>query len=130
MDAAQVRMIHLDTSFLIRALALGSPEDRRLRAWIGEGKTLGMSTVAWAELLCGPLKRSEMELATEIVGQRQDFTPEHAELAARFFNESGRRRGSLIDCMIAATALVADAPIATANAADFLRFKDFGLTMA
>ena len=130
MDAAQVRMIHLDTSFLIRALALGSPEDRRLRAWIGEGKTLGMSTVAWAELLCGPLNRSEMELATEIVGRRQDFTPEHAELAARFFNESGRRRGSLIDCMIAATALVADAPIATANAADFLRFKDFGLTMA
>ena len=130
MDAAQVRMIHLDTSFLIRALAMGSPEDRRLRDWIGEGQTLGMSTVAWTELLCGPLKRSEMELATEIVGQRQDFTPEHAELAARFFNESGRRRGSLIDCMIAATALVADAPIATANAADFLRFKDFGLTMA
>ena len=123
-------MIHLDTSFLIRALALGSPEDRRLRAWIGEGKTLGMSTVAWAELLCGPLKRSEMEWVAEIVGQRQDFTPEHAELAARLFNESGRRRGSLIDCMIAATALVADAPIATANAADFLRFKDFGLTMA
>ena len=130
MDAAQVRMIHLDTSFLIRALALGSPEDRRLRAWIGEGKTLGMSTVAWAELLCGPLKRSEMEWVAAIVGQRQDFTPEHAELAARLFNESGRRRGSLIDCMIAATALVADAPIATANAADFLRFKDFGLTMA
>ena len=123
-------MIHLDTSFLIRALVLGAPEDRKLRGWIGEGKTLGMSTVAWAELLCGPLKRSEMEWATEIVGQRQDFTPEHAELAARLFNEYGRRRGSLIDCMIAATALVADAPIATANAADFLRFKDFGLTMA
>ena len=130
MDVVQVRMIHLDTSFLIRALVLGAPEDRKLRGWIGEGKTLGMSTVAWAELLCGPLKRSEMEWATEIVGQRQDFTPEHAELAARLFNESGRRRGSLIDCMIAATALVADAPIATANAADFLRFKDFGLTMA
>ena len=56
-------MIHLDTSFLIRALVLGAPEDRKLRGWIGEGKTLGMSTVAWAELLCGPLKRSEMEWA-------------------------------------------------------------------
>ena len=123
-------MIHLDTSFLIRALALGSPEDRKLRGWIGEGQTLGMSTVAWAELLCGPLKRSEVEWATEIVGQRHDFTPEQAELAARLFNESGRRRGSLIDCMIAATALAAAAPIATANAADFLRFKGFGLTMA
>ena len=28
----------------------------------------------------------------EIVGQRQDFTPDHAELAARLFNESGRRQ--------------------------------------
>ena len=60
-----------------------------------------MSAVAWAELLCGPLARSEMEWAAEIVGQRQDFTAEHAALAARLFNESGRRRGSLIDCMIA-----------------------------
>ena len=123
-------MIHLDTSFLIRALVLGSPEDRKLRGWIGEGKTLGMSAVAWAELLCGPLARSEMEWAAEIVGQRHDFTPEHAVLAARLFNESGRRRGSLIDCMIAATALADGAPIATANDADFLRFKDSGLTMA
>ena len=123
-------MIHLDTSFLIRALDRGSPEDHKLRGWIGEGETLGMSAVAWAELLCGPLERSEMEWAAEIVGQRQDFTAEHAALAARLFNESGRRRGSLIDCMIAATALAADAPLATANAADFLRFKDSGLTMA
>ena len=103
-------MIHLDTSFLIRALDRGSPEDHKLRGWIGEGETLGMSAVAWAELLCGPLERSEMEWAAEIVGQRQDFTAEHAALAARLFNESGRRRGSLIDCMIAATALAAKAP--------------------
>ena len=48
-------MIHLDTSFLIRALDPGSPEDLELRGWIREGETLGMSTVAWAELLCGPL---------------------------------------------------------------------------
>ena len=72
--AFQVRMIHLDTSFLIRALAPGSPEDRKLRGWMGEGETLGMSAVAWAELLCGPLERSEMEWVAEIVGQRQDLS--------------------------------------------------------
>ena len=47
-------MIQLDTCFPIRALNLGSPEDRKLRAWIGAGETLSMSTVAWAEFLCCP----------------------------------------------------------------------------
>ncbi len=89
-----------------------------------------MSTVVWAELLCGPLSQTEMELAAEIVGQRRDFTPEHAVIAARLFNDSGRRRGSLIDCMIAAVAIADDASIATANPEDFRRFEDSGLTVA
>ena len=123
-------MIHLDTSFLIRALDPGSAEDRKLRGWMGKGETLGMSAVAWAELLCGPLAPSEMELVAEIVGQRRDFTPEHAVMAARLFNESGRRRGSWIDCMIAAAALADGASIATANVADFRRFETSGLELA
>ncbi len=120
-------MIHLDTSFLIRALNLGTPEDRKLREWIGAGETLSMSTVAWAEFLCGPLDESEIALADQIVGQRSDFTPAQAAIAARVFNESGRRRGSLIDCMIAAAALADGAPIATENVADFRRFQNSGL---
>ncbi len=123
-------MIHWDTSFLIRALGLGSPADRKLRGWIGEGETLGMSTVAWAEFLCGPLARRDIEWAARIVGRRRDFTTEQAAITARLFNESGRRRGSLIDCMIAAAALADGAPIATANADDFRRFEEFGLKMA
>ncbi len=122
-------MIHLDTSFLIRSLNAGTAEDRKLREWIGAGETLSMSMVAWAEFLCGPLEESEIALAAQIVEQQSAFTPEHAALAARLFNESGRRRGSLIDCMIAAAALADDAPIATPNVADFRRFEDSGLTV-
>ena len=123
-------MIHLDTSFLIRALNRGSPEDWRLRRWIQDGEILGMSAVAWAELLCGPLSPGEKELAAGVVEQRIDFTPTHAEIAARLFNTSGRRRGTLIDCMIAAAAIVDGAPIATSNDGDFRRFVDAGLTLA
>lgn len=123
-------MIHLDTSFLIRALNSGSPEDRKLREWIGVGETLRMNTVAWAEFLCGPLDESEIALAAQIVERHGDFTLDHAAIAARLFNESGRRRGSLIDCMIAAAALAAGASIATENVADFRRFEDFGLQLA
>ena len=48
-------MIHLDTSFLIRALARGLPEDRRLRGWLRSQEPLGMSSISWAEFLCGPV---------------------------------------------------------------------------
>ena len=91
------------------------------------GETLSMSTVAWAEFLCGPLDQSEIELAAQIVGPQSAFTPDHAALAARLFNESGRRRGSLIDCMIAASVLTDGAAIATPNVANFRCFKDSGL---
>lgn len=123
-------MIHLDTSFLIRALNVGTPEDRKLREWISAGETLSMSTVAWAEFLCGPLAQSEIELAAQVVGQQSVFTPDHAAIAAQLFNKSGRRRGSLLDCMIAAPALADGASIATRNVADFRRFEDSGLTVA
>jgi predicted nucleic acid-binding protein len=120
-------MIHLDTSFLIRGLVPGSAQDRALRKWLGEGERLGMSAVAWAELLCGPLAESHRELAARIVPERVPFLEEDAVVGARLFNESGRRRGSLMDCMIAASALRAGEPLATANASDFRRFATQGL---
>lgn len=123
-------MIHLDTSFLIRALAPETPEDSKLRSWVAAGETIAISSVCWAELLCGPLSSSDMALARLFVDRCVDFTEDHAAATARLFNDSGRRRGSLADCMIAAVALSDDAPIATSNEADFERFAAAGLTIA
>ena len=122
-------MIHLDTNFLIRGLARGTPQDKMLRDWLKRGETLGMSTVAWTELLCGPIDTRHLQLATAIVSERVPLVEDDSALAARLFNESGRRRGTLADCMIAATALRSKAPLATANPADFNRFEDAGLTV-
>ena len=109
-------MIHLDTSFLIRALMRGTPEDQALRRWIANGESLAVCSIAWAEFQCGPLTSSELAVAGAIIGRHRDFTKNDAETAARGFNESGRSRGSLIDCMIAAAAQADGAPVAAAGA--------------
>ena len=123
-------MIHLDTSFLIGALIPGTRQDRALRKWIGRGEPLAVSSIAWVEFRCGPLDQAELALAEGFVGHFRDFTREDAELAARLYNQSGRRRGSLADCMIAAVALADRASVATANVKDCRPLRDFGLTLA
>ena len=44
--------------------------------------------------------------------------------------ETGRRSGSLLDCVIAATAISRDEEPATANRKDFRRFEAHGLRLA
>ncbi|MDE0389730.1 MAG: PIN domain-containing protein [Rhodospirillales bacterium] len=123
-------MIHLDTSFLIRGFVSETLENLALRKWLGADETLAVSTVAWMEFLSGPVEPSEFEFAASIVNRHIDFTPAHAEIAARLFNLSGRRRRLFADCMIAATAIAENAPIATTNERDFRRFESEGLTFA
>ena len=123
-------MIHLDTSFLIRALARGSREDGRLRTWLRRGTSLAISAIAWAEFLCGPLGAEELEVAARLVQEPVPFVAADAVLAAKLFALGGRRRGSLADSMIAATAIRLGAAVATTNAKDFRHFAAAGLTLA
>ena len=123
-------MIHLDASFLIRAIEPGSSEDHAITGWYDAGETFAISAIAWAEFMCGPLVQSELDAAAGIIRQYIDFTPAQAEVAAHLFNRSGRRRGLFSDCMIAAAAISERAPIATRNVKDFSRFESEGLTLA
>ena len=101
-----------------------------MREWLARNEPLGMSAVAWAEFLCGPVEPSVAELVVRIVSTRIPFAEEDAALAARLFGELGRRRGSLTDCMIAAASIHARAPLATDNIRDFERFQAAGLQLA
>ena len=123
-------LIHIDTSFLIRALVQGTAEDRILRSWLKADTPLAMSAVGWAELLCGPLEEVHLALVRRIVSHIAPFEAETATLAAHLFNRSGRRRGTLADCMIAATAMNAGAMLASSNPADFKRLVLEGLQLA
>lgn len=120
-------MIFLDTSFLIRGLASGTREDRRLRAWLRAGRPVGMSSIGWAEFLCGPVDAQDIDLASRILAEPEPFVAADSITAARLFNVAGRRRGCFVDCMIAAVALRVGAPLATANPTDFRRFEAAGL---
>ena len=113
--------IHLDTSFLIRALRPGTAEDSELRGFLAAGRGLATSSIAWAEFLCGPLDDQQIRAATRLTSERVPFTEKDAALAAELFNDSGRRRNSLTDCMIAAIALRCNAQLATSNQTDFER---------
>ena len=124
-------MIHLDTSFLIRGSVSGSPEDRALRGWVGIQESLGVSTVVWAEFLCGPYERSSLEFLIGVIDRHVDFTSAHArDCGAPLQSIWSAPRGSQMDCMIAATAIAENAPIATTNERDFRQFEAEGLTFA
>jgi predicted nucleic acid-binding protein len=122
-------VIHLDTGFLIRSLLAGSDPDRALRRWLGEGRRVAINSIAWTEFLCGPLGAADVETATMIVTERIPYDEQDGQLAAEFFNGTGRRRGSLIDCMIAASTARRGAMLATLNPADFRRFEPLGLRL-
>jgi predicted nucleic acid-binding protein len=117
-------LIHFDTSLLIRAINRNSGEDRQLRRWPQQRVPLGISTIGWTEFMCGPLDQRQLAQAAAIVGEPEPFTGQDAICAADLFNRSGRHRGSLMDCIIAAIAIRVGASIATANRADFRRFPN------
>jgi predicted nucleic acid-binding protein len=108
-----------------QSLRRGSAEDERLRQWLVRGEAVGISAVSWTEFLCGPVQGHAIELAARVVGEPVALLA--VDAAAKLFNLGGRRRGSLNDCMIAATALRTNAPLATTNPADFRRFEPAGL---
>lgn len=107
----------------------GSDPSRRVREWVAAGEPLGVSAVAWAEFPCGPVTPAQVALAAAVVAPVEPFAADDAARAAEWFNATGRRRGSLADCMIAAAADRRGAALATDNSNDFMPFVPLGLRL-
>ncbi len=122
-------MIQLDNSFLIRAIAAPSAESALLAEWIRSGEDVAVSAVAWAEFLAGPVSHETVATAAALLGQPEPFTGAASAIAARLFNERGRKRKMFVDCLIAGTAISCDASVATCDM-DFSSFESFGVRLA
>lgn len=122
-------MIHLDTSFLVLSLSPGTAEEAALLEWLATDEDVALSSMAWAEFLCGPVGPDAVALARSMLAAPVAMGGREAELAAELFNATGRRRGSLVDCLVASTAMRAGARLATRNPRDFRPFVKAGLEL-
>lgn len=78
----------------------------------------------------GPILADELLRVERVVGSRiLPVTRSVAEVAARLFNATGRRRASTADCLVAAQAIQENADLVTANRNDFELFVPFGLRL-
>jgi predicted nucleic acid-binding protein len=122
-----VTLICLDTNYLIRSLVEGSGEEAQLMEWARQGEVLVTSSVAWYEFRCGPVSSAEIDVLNMFLQRILPLTELEAEVAARLFEHAGRKRALITDAMIAATAMVARARLATNNEKDFRMFPGLEL---
>jgi predicted nucleic acid-binding protein len=122
-------MIHLDTNFLIQLAVAGSQAHTQFSTWVSANESVNVSSIAWAEFLCGPLDATAENLIRQIFPNPEPFFPSDAALAAKLFNQTGRRSRSLADCMIAAVAIRSSAKLATVNIGDFQLLTPYGVVL-
>lgn len=118
--------VHLDTDFLIRALAEAGAERRRLIQLAESEEVIEMSAVAWYEFSRGP--RTPEQLATGRAFLADDgvipFSEQLAYAAGEVFRQLGSPRRRAADIAIGVTAAMRGATLLSSNARDFAGIPD------
>lgn len=116
-----VARFHIDTDFLVYALATSGPERMRLRALAATDAVLEISAIAWYEFCRGPRTPEQIAVARAVFGEGGiiPFTEDLAEVAADHFRRLGSPRKRAADIAVAVSALYRDAVLLTRNVRDF-----------
>lgn len=123
-------MIHLDTNLLIGVEDPTDPHHLTACDVFAKPGTFACSSVAWMELLSTPDTSALREAMKELLsGGIVPFDEAAASLAGELFHLTGSRRRTRLDTMIAATAILSGADLATTNPADFDPFVPHGLKL-
>jgi predicted nucleic acid-binding protein len=123
-------MIHLDTNLLIASL---DPFHRAAPLWddlFVAKESFALSAVAWTEFRSREIPERSLRSVNQLLsGGIVSFEQSHAEFAGELFFRTQTNRRNRIDSMIASTAIINDAVLATANQADFKAYQEYGLKL-
>lgn len=113
--------VHLDTDFLVYALAAAGPERRRLIEVAESGRRIEISAVAWYEFSRGPRTPDQLATARAFFGDDGivSFSEQLASASAEVFRQLGSPRRRAADIAIGVTASVRNATLISRNARDF-----------
>jgi predicted nucleic acid-binding protein len=113
---------HLDTDFLIYALARAGAERRRLTSLVDQGADVQMSAVAWYEFARGPRTPEQLAVARSFFSEDGivPFSEEIAAEAADVFRRLGSPRRRAADIAIGVTAARRGATLLSRNRRDFV----------
>lgn len=125
-----MREILLDTNAVI---ALSDPTHRLFKLIeevLAQGGRASACVIAWHEYMRGPLTMEDRERALNVIESRIiTLDRSCAEFAAKLYNQTGRRRGSTADCLIASVAIRHNFELVTWNHEDFERYVPMGLSL-
>ena len=124
-------MIHLDANLLI---ALIKKQDvhhaTAVRLFSTAGAPLGCSSIAWMEFQSKPVHPADTAALLGILSAGvSPFDEGCAGLAGKLYHLTSSHRRHRLDTMIAASAILTGADLATVNAADFAPFVPHGLNL-
>lgn len=123
-------MIHLDSNLLIALADASDPHRADAMRLMGSLPLAAASSLAWWEFECGPVSREGLAIVRIMMtGGIIAFDDLHASEAARLYYAVGRARRFKFDSLIAATAILTGAELATANPDDFRPFTPHGLKL-